>query len=99
MTLTVLFLFFRNFIWITTSITVFECYLLAVSGDVRVVLTLLWTKLAANAVIGLLFLMLQGNRMFFFHNLGYSRFQLFGSALLFDLAIWTSLVTTTALIS
>jgi len=99
MPLTVLFLFFRNFLWITTSITVFECYLIAVTGNPQVILVLLWTKLASDLVIGFLFAMLQGHKLYFYYNLGYSRVHLFGGALVFDLIVWTSLMTVTLLIA
>lgn len=99
MPLSVLFLFFRNFLWITTSITLFECYLLSSSENVSIIFTLLWTKLAANVLIGLLFSLLQPNRLYFFYNLGYSRVQLFGSALAFDLTVWSFLIIITTIIS
>jgi hypothetical protein len=99
MPLNILFLFFRNFLWLTTSITLFECYLFSFATDPQVIMVLLWTKLASDFVIGLLFVLLQGNRLFFFHNLGYSRFKLMGSALFFDMTLWTLLITGTALMT
>jgi hypothetical protein len=99
MSLAVLFLFFRNFIWITTSITLFECYLFAISDDVQVIMMLFWTKLVSDLLIGLLFLLLQPRALFFFHNLGYTRVKLFGSALAFDLSMWALFISGTSLIS
>ena len=83
---------------ITTSITLFECYLLA-SDEPKVIVVLLWTKLASDFVIGLLFILLQGHKLYFFHNLGYSRVQLLGSALAFDMTLWTLLIAGTTMIS
>jgi hypothetical protein len=98
MPLSILFLFFRNFLWITTSITLFECYLLALSGNPQVIMVLLWTKLAADGVIGLLFLLLHGHKMYFYYNLGYSKVYLLAGALAIDLLLWTiSMVLTSTL--
>ena len=99
MPLSILLLFFRNFLWITTSITLFECYLLAISGNPQVIMVLLWTKLAADGVIGLLFMLLHGYKMYFYYNLGYSRVYLLASALAIDLFIWTTLVVLTSIFS
>ena len=99
MPLNILFLFFRNLLWITTSITLFECYLLALSGNPQVIMVLLWTKLAADGVIGLLFMVLHGHKMYFYYNLGYSRVYLLSAALALDLVIWTTLIVFTSIFS
>ena len=99
MPLNILFLFFRNFLWITTSITLFECYLLALSGNPQVIMVLLWTKLAADGVIGLLFMVLHGHKMYFYYSLGYSRVYLLSAALALDLVIWTTLIVFTSIFS
>lgn len=97
MPLNVLFLFFRNFLWITIAITLFECFLLSFYDDAQVVLVLFWTKLASDILIGLMFAFLQPEKMYFYYNLGFSRWHLYGGALCIDLLFWVFLITSTLL--
>jgi hypothetical protein len=98
MALSILFLFFRNFIWISSVITLFQCYLLADSGKPLYVVPLLLTKLGSDVLIALMFVFFQGTRLYFFYNLGYTRTALFGSALLFDMGTWSLLVVLTLML-
>lgn len=95
MPLSILFLFFRNFLWITSIVTLFQCFLLAGTGKPLYVLPLLFTKLASDVLIAFLFVFFQANKLYFFYNLGISKATLFVSALLFDVGIWSLLITLT----
>ena len=97
--LRILFHFFRNFIWLSLSITLFECVLLWGTGKNQFIISLLLTKLAANVLIASLFLFFQGNKLYFYYNLGLTRIELFGSAFVIDMVFWTTAITLTVLAS
>jgi hypothetical protein len=95
MPLSILFLFFRNFIGITTAITLFQCYLLAGSGKPLFAFPMLFTKLASDALIAMMYVFFGRNKLYFYYNLGISKQVLFVSALVFDAGIWFLLVALT----
>jgi hypothetical protein len=99
MPLSILLHFYRNFVWITSSITLFECILFWGSGRNLFVISLLLTKLVSEVFIAALFMFFQSNRMYFYHNLGLTKLQLFASAFLLDMMLWTLAVVLTAFIS
>jgi hypothetical protein len=97
--LKILFHFFRNFVWLSFATTLFECLLLWGTGKNEFIVVLLLTKLASSVLIALLFLSFQADKFYFYHNLGLTRLELFGSALAIDMLFWTVAITFTAMMS
>lgn len=91
--------FFRNFIWLSLSITFFECALLWSTVKSQFIVSLLLTKLAANILIATYFLFFQGNKLYFYYNLGLTKIELFGSAFVIDMVFWSMAITLTVLFS
>jgi hypothetical protein len=99
MPLSILLHFYRNFVLLTSSVTAFECLLLWGAGNPLFIITLLLTKLVSEIFIAALFIFFQGDKLYFYHNLGISRTILFGSALAFDMLIWTIAIVLTNIIA
>ena len=97
--LKVLLHFFRNFVWLSLSITLFQCLVLWGTGKNEFILILLLTKLTSNVLIATMFLFLQADKLYFYHNLGLTRLELFGSALLFDMIFWVTAIAITTFVS
>jgi hypothetical protein len=99
MPLNILLHFYRNFGLITSSVTAFECLLLWGTGKSLFIITLLVTKLVSQILIAALFIFFQGEKLYFYHNLGLTRPILFGSALVIDMTIWIIAIVLTSFLA
>lgn len=90
-----LWLFYRNFILLTTAITFFQCVLMATATSWYFSITLFWTKLISSMLIGVLFHFFKHDHLYFFYNLGYSLRRLYTLVFSLDMLIWTLLITLT----
>jgi hypothetical protein len=69
------------------------------SGKNLFIFSLLLTKIVSQFLIATIFVFFQSNKMFFYYNLGLTRLELFGSAFVIDMLVWSLAITLTALAS
>jgi hypothetical protein len=81
-------LFYQNFAVITIAISMFGGYLILESGIGLFVIPVFFMKVITNGLIGLIFHFFRQNRLYFFHNLGVTAFDLYVSAFFIDLLLW-----------
>jgi hypothetical protein len=93
--MTPLLTFHRNFIWPTLFITFFGCFIILASGSWLFAVSLFWTKIITNGLIGCYFLLFHKQQFYFYHNLGYTKTQLCAFSFLLDMSIWALLTLLT----
>jgi hypothetical protein len=92
----VIFTFYRNFLYPSTAVNLFSCYIILDEGSGMYGLVLFWLKVFTIPMLGALFHLSHAQRLYFFHNLGYSTPRLYTLTALFDLSIWLLLIILTA---
>jgi hypothetical protein len=91
-----IFTFYQNFLYPSTAVNLFSCYIIFDEGSATYSLQLFWLKVITIPLLGALFHLSRGERLYFFHNLGYSTRRLYTLTALLDLGIWFILTLTTA---
>lgn len=91
-----IFTFYRNFLYPSTAVNLFSCYIILDNGSGFYGLALFWLKVFTIPLLGALFHLSHAGRLYFFHNLGYSTPRLYTLTALFDLTIWLFLIILTA---
>jgi hypothetical protein len=87
--------FHRNFVWPLTFISLFGCFIILASGSWLFAITMFWTKVITNTLTGFYFHLFHQEQFYFFHNLGYTKTQLYAFCFLFDMAVWAALTALT----
>lgn len=90
-------IFYRNFNWPFTSITLISSYLLF-EGSAKDVVYLLWMKIITSLFIGTYFELFHHKQLYFFYNLGYSKTRLYIGVAIVDLSVWLLLTLSVLLI-
>jgi hypothetical protein len=91
-----IFTFYQNFLYPSAAVNLFSCYILFDEGSAGYSLLLFWLKILTIPMFGVLFHLSRSERLYFFHNLGYSTRRLYTLTALFDLGIWFLLILITA---
>ena len=86
--LRVLFLFYRNFFTATLLISVVGSVLVWQSNSIWYAAIFSLVKALTNLLIGLLVYIFKKNHLYFFHNLGFTTFDLHSKVMLMDMALW-----------
>src|SRR5688572_24423465 len=89
--MSVIFTFYRNFIWFANFISLFGCYLLWVYGSWAYMIAVFWVKVSTNTVLGLYIHIFNADQYYFFNNLGFRKTELYVFTFLLDLSIWLML--------
>ena len=92
----ILLVFYRNIFWLTGSISLFICFLFLQSGDTKWLGMFIWTKVIINTLTFLFFHLFSKQKLYFFHNLGYTTLRLYVIVFGFDLFVWVILMVLTS---
>jgi hypothetical protein len=92
----ILLAFYRNINLVTIGVSLFICFLFWQAGETKWLGMFLWTKLITNSLALLFFHLFSSNRLYFFHNLGYTTLRLYLVSFCVDLMVWTTLMTVTS---
>ncbi|PZR40315.1 MAG: hypothetical protein DI538_04530 [Azospira oryzae] len=94
----ILFVFYKRFYWMTIGVSLLTCFLFVQSGDPKAIVLFLWTKLITNGVALLFLHLFDRDKLYFFYNLGYSARRLSVLSFVFDLLLWSLLLSLTLII-
>lgn len=92
----VIFTFYRNFLYPSTAVNLYCCYIIIDEGSGMYGLALFWLKVFTIPLLGALFHLSSARRLYFFHNLGYSTPRIYTITALVDVSIWLILMILTA---
>jgi len=95
MRLQILFVFYKNFCWLTIGISLFTCFLFWQSGNLATIPVFLWTKSITNGLALLFIHLFSRDKLYFFFNLGYSTRRVYTFSFAFDLLLWLLFTTLT----
>ncbi len=93
-----LLVFYRNFALPCSLISLANCIFLYEAGTALYLLYSAWLKLLATMLIGVYVYVFRHQQFYFFHNLGYTKLQLFATAFAIDIISWIALSFTILLI-
>lgn len=90
-------LFYRSFFLASNLVTISCAALLVEAQNPFFISVLLTGKLATNIILALYLHFFHSQELYFFHNIGYSKLQLYGYSFGLDFLLWiiTMIVTTT----
>lgn len=80
--------FYRNFLWPVMCFNLIGCYAIWASGTWTYIVVVFWIKVFVNASLGGFVHLFHSNQYQFFHNLGFTKLQLYGYTFTLDFAVW-----------
>jgi hypothetical protein len=91
-----LFVFYRNFFWLFTMVSLVCCYIMWQQQTLSSLFLFIPLKLFVTAVVLYFWHSLRSRELYFYHNLGFRKRSLYGSVLFFDQSVFILLVMLTA---